>query len=1270
MNVLKSPLLLLGIAIILMAGGALFAPYFIDWGDYRADFEKYGRQLTGRQTRVVGDISVRLFPWPRMKIKDVRIANPPGARIKELFRADEIEVRLRLAPLLSGKLEVEGIEINRPVIGLERLASGKGSWILQPEGNGNKLFGADDVAVSGVSITNGTVVLADGQRGGEAQLDGFNAFITARSLNGPWKLRGEAVVDDRGVGIVFNTGKWRSGQSLKFGLRLSPLDGAGLTYSFDGQSSADEKHEITGKLKIVPTASKKGKSDAQADFRPVVFRADVKANFDEVKFSKIEVAPKNAVDVQTFLTGNAVVKLGSILKVDANLKAARFDVDSVLGNRGRKTLRSIGSLDAIARLVENFPKKVHMHTVIDLKTLVLAGQTLDGAKIDVEVAESTLKINHLSVALPGQTRATFKGGLLAGEKQPQLAGDLTLDMISLKGFTKWVAVGFEREIDQKWSGGRGRFKLAAQIDLAREHFRVQNGVFSLDDAAGTLGFSITTGKNPAVSLNLVSNVLDIDRYAPEGLLSKESKKDFSGFLIETLTTLVGERDLDLSAKTGRLVMNSVEARDVVLEFNANEDSIEFRQFKLGSVGGASVDLSGLVKFSEKNVTGSINGTINADDPTKLVKLVSAQEPSKNWLKSVSPLKMKVVGQAVATGTETVGKARINGLIGKSIIAGNGRFEGKVSDWQKARLHLSGQLSGQSAKGLLATFGIVVNRGRDGPGKVAMTATGNLSDGLATSADLEAFGVTAQFSGRVESRKSGPRALGRLAVLIENTDQLFGVMGIHPGDASPIGRVFSAEGVLNASQKRFDLKNIRGTAAGTSFKGLLNLAYDGVRPALKLNMETGRLSLPFVLSSALLGRNGKRQSASTRFSAQAIGNVTTDIELKTNRLVLWPNMEAQAATLSLKGDNGTVKLTVVGKRQSGNPVSLSFDAKVGEQLTRVSGKITGAVNLVELLQTNTSGAVLDGVAIVDGEFGGSGRTPGGMLASLSGKGFYRISGGVVRNLSPAQFAKKLPQAETAKDVEVMIANSLRRGDMKFGSGNGEIELENGVASFAPLTIKGAGAQGSLRVIYELPSGLTDISIRLKLKEPANVPGFEVAYAGRPSGLAPSSNFTALKSFLTVAALNRTLDKLEALEEEQRRLVEEEKKARAEAETQRKAQQEKQRLLRAKQRRLLEEATQKKAQTAEKKRKELLRKKAVITPPVVVITPLPKPPVPKPPVSVQSRAPKTRVTVTPQVQVDELPPITSDRSVPIKSPLLTKPQKPVKNWRNDNEIEGGR
>ena len=82
--------------------------------------------------------------------------------------------------------------------------------------------------------------------------------------------------------------------------------------------------------------------------------------------------------------------------------------------------------------------------------------------------------------------------------------------------------------------------------------------------------------------------------------------------------------------------------------------------------------------------------------------------------------------------------------------------------------------------------------------------------------------------------------------------------------------------------------------------------------------------------------------------------------------------------------------------------------------------------------------------------------------------------------------------------------------------------------------------------------------LKLDQPSDVPAFEIAYAGAPKFLVPSSDFSALKSQLSVAAINKTLDKLKALEEEQRRLIEEEKKEREAAQAKYKKQQEKQQI----------------------------------------------------------------------------------------------------------------
>ena len=80
MKLWKSPAFYFGILLILLVGGALAAPYIVDWSLYRSDIEKFGTKLTGRSVTVEGPISVRLFPWPKLSVGKVRVAMGLGGR--------------------------------------------------------------------------------------------------------------------------------------------------------------------------------------------------------------------------------------------------------------------------------------------------------------------------------------------------------------------------------------------------------------------------------------------------------------------------------------------------------------------------------------------------------------------------------------------------------------------------------------------------------------------------------------------------------------------------------------------------------------------------------------------------------------------------------------------------------------------------------------------------------------------------------------------------------------------------------------------------------------------------------------------------------------------------------------------------------------------------------------------------------------------------------------------------------------------------------------
>lgn len=65
MSVWRSPIAYVGVVLVLLIAGLSGAPLLIDWNNYRGAIEDYGRSVTGREFVVAGDISARLFPWPK-----------------------------------------------------------------------------------------------------------------------------------------------------------------------------------------------------------------------------------------------------------------------------------------------------------------------------------------------------------------------------------------------------------------------------------------------------------------------------------------------------------------------------------------------------------------------------------------------------------------------------------------------------------------------------------------------------------------------------------------------------------------------------------------------------------------------------------------------------------------------------------------------------------------------------------------------------------------------------------------------------------------------------------------------------------------------------------------------------------------------------------------------------------------------------------------------------------------------------------------------------
>ncbi len=91
--------------------------------------EKGSAQL-GR-TITVGDAQISFWGGLGVKLGDVAVANPPDMGDSQFLTADNVDIKLRILPLLSGDFKVDRLVINRPQISMLKRADGSNNYTFE-----------------------------------------------------------------------------------------------------------------------------------------------------------------------------------------------------------------------------------------------------------------------------------------------------------------------------------------------------------------------------------------------------------------------------------------------------------------------------------------------------------------------------------------------------------------------------------------------------------------------------------------------------------------------------------------------------------------------------------------------------------------------------------------------------------------------------------------------------------------------------------------------------------------------------------------------------------------------------------------------------------------------------------------------------------------------------------------------------------------------------------------------------------------------------------
>ena len=204
-------------AVVVLTIAALAAiPWIVDTPRVQSLIASGASQALGRPVKFQS-LSVSVLPYPAVRLHTLEIAEDPGFGGGAFLRLDEADLRLKLAPLLRGRVEFAALVLKQPRIVLIQGPEGRWNFAslsapretaTAPRSSRGGAGGAAPAAlVSRVVIDRGLVTYEARGRGGEAaryRLE--NLALTLSTRAGALSFAGTARVVPGEIGVKLTNG--------------------------------------------------------------------------------------------------------------------------------------------------------------------------------------------------------------------------------------------------------------------------------------------------------------------------------------------------------------------------------------------------------------------------------------------------------------------------------------------------------------------------------------------------------------------------------------------------------------------------------------------------------------------------------------------------------------------------------------------------------------------------------------------------------------------------------------------------------------------------------------------------------------------------------------------------------------------------------------------------------------------------------------------------------------------------------------------------------
>ena len=399
---MQTTLLGLAIAFILALVAALIGPYFIDWNQFRPQFETEASKIIGAPVRVDGALDARLLPTPTLRLRSVVVG---GANDLGKIRADKLDVEFSLGDLMRGQWRANELAVGGLAVDLGLDPQGKVEW---PAWNGT--FNFASLAIDRLNLT-GRIALHDAASRSTLELNDIVFSGDVRSLAGAVHGDGNFTVEGTRYPFRVSSGQSPDGHATRVHLNIDPgqrpisVDIEGLL-SFNARAP---RFEGTAVLATPPP--KKGTNYEPAPWR---LSAKLKADHAAAQLEQIE-ASYGADDRALKLSGTGDVRFGPSPLLHAVMSARQLDADKLLtrddakaGNNDNAPIEPARLLPALHGLLAELPHApIKTRIEASAEQIMLGRRPLQNVAIDLHGDAASWAIDRMDLGAPGNTRVSF-----------------------------------------------------------------------------------------------------------------------------------------------------------------------------------------------------------------------------------------------------------------------------------------------------------------------------------------------------------------------------------------------------------------------------------------------------------------------------------------------------------------------------------------------------------------------------------------------------------------------------------------------------------------------------------------------------------------------------------------------------------------------------------------------------------------------------------------------------------------------------------------------